>query len=99
MRRAAKVDDNQSAIVGAFRSLGASVQPLHTMGDGVPDLLIGLCHRNFLVEVKDGAKVKSARKLTADQVEWHAAWRGQVAIVESVDEAIAFAAAVRAGTI
>lgn len=89
MRRAAKVDANQAAIVKALRAIGATVQPLHAVGSGCPDLLCGFQGRNVLIEVKDGDKYPSARKLTADQVEWHGGWKGQVAVVEDVDAAIA----------
>ena len=88
MRRAAKVDANQTEIVKALRQVGASVQSLAATGKGVPDLLVGFRGKNLLLEVKDGDKVKSARKLTADQVEWHQGWRGHVAVVESVEQAI-----------
>ena len=54
--RAAKVDKNQTEIVEAFRKLGFSVQHLHTVGGGVPDLLVGRGGINLLVEVKDGGK-------------------------------------------
>jgi hypothetical protein len=43
---------------------------------------------NLLIEIKDGQKVPSARKLTPDEAAWHQSWRGQVAIVESVDDAL-----------
>ncbi|WP_435170784.1 hypothetical protein [Falsirhodobacter sp. 1013] len=89
MRTAAKVDANQPEIVKALRKAGASVQPLHSVGSGCPDLLVGYRGINLAIEVKDGAKPPSARKLTADQVEWHAGWRGQVAVVASVAEAFA----------
>ena len=89
MRRAAKTDANQSAIVQALRAIGASVQSLAAVGDGVPDLLVGYRGRTFLLECKDGDKVPSARKLTPDQERWHAAWRGEaVIVVNSVDEAL-----------
>ena len=89
MRRAARIDRNQTEIVEALRKLGASVQPLHNAGDGIPDLLVGFQGRNFLIEVKDGTKKPSARKLTPCQVEWHNEWLGQAAIVTSTEEAIA----------
>jgi hypothetical protein len=95
MRRAARVDSNQSEIVAALRAVGVSVQPLHTVGKGCPDLLCGVRGTNLLLEIKDGNKPPSARKLTPDEAAWHESWRGQVAIVESVDEAIAAAQAVR----
>lgn len=88
MRRAAKVDDNQREIVVALRGIGATVQPLHAVGQGCPDLLAGYRGQNLLIEVKDGSKPPSARKLTADQSKWHAGWRGQACVVESVDDAL-----------
>jgi hypothetical protein len=46
---AAKVDANQAAVVAALRKIGASVQPLHGVGAGVPDLLVGFQGRNWLI--------------------------------------------------
>lgn len=86
--RAAKVDANQSEIVAALRKIGVSVQPLHTVGKGCPDLLIGVRGINLLLEVKDGNKPPSAQKLTSDQVEWHRTWGGQVEVVNSVEQAL-----------
>ena len=88
MRRAAKVDANQGEIVTALRGIGATVQPLHGVGSGCPDLLAGYRGRNLLIEVKDGSKPPSARKLTPDQTEWHAGWKGQVCVVDSIDDAL-----------
>lgn len=86
MRRAAKIDANQPAIVQAFRDAGCSVQTCHTVGSGFPDLVVGYKGFTFLVEVKDGAKPPSARRLTSDQVIWHANWLGTVHIVENVSD-------------
>lgn len=86
--RAAKVDANQSEIVAALRKAGASVQPLHSVGQGVPDLLCAIAGVTFLVEVKDGEKPPSAQKLTPDQVEWHSKWRAPVYIVNSQAQAV-----------
>lgn len=38
----------------------------------------------MLIEVKDGSKAPSKRKLTADQAEWHKRW--PVAVVERVED-------------
>ena len=84
MRRAAKVDSNHGIIVAAFQAHGCSVQSLAAVGRGVPDLLVGCAGRNYLVEVKDGSKVKSARKLTELQVRWQRMWKADVALVESL---------------
>ena len=89
-RRAAKVDANQKIIVKALRDAGATVQHLHAVGAGCPDLLVGHRGLSHLVEVKDGKKPPSARKLTPDQVVWHRDWRGSpVHVVKSVTEALA----------
>lgn len=88
MRRAAKVDANQAEIVADLRKAGCSVESLAAVGKGVPDLLVGHGSRNYLLEVKDGSKPPSARKLTDAQVEWHKVWRGSVYTVTSTQEAL-----------
>lgn len=87
--RAAKVDRNQAEIVKALRDSGATVQPLHRVGQGCPDLLVGWRGKNYLIEVKDWQASKSDRMLRETQVEWHGGWKGQVAKVETVDAALA----------
>jgi hypothetical protein len=87
--RAAKVDANQKEIVEALRSIGATVQHLHGVAQGCPDLLVGRGKVNYLLEIKDGSKPPSARKLTPDQVVWHSIWQGTAVVVSSIDEAIA----------
>ncbi len=86
MRRAARVDRNHAEIVAACRLLGATVQSLAGEGKGVPDLLVGWRGANLLFEVKDGTKTKSQRRLTPDQVKWHAEWKGTVYVVECADD-------------
>ena len=88
MRRAARTDANQAAIVDALRVVGCTVQPLHAVGQGVPDLLVGYHGKNLLIEVKDGNKPPSKQRKTSEQVIWHDAWRGQVAVVCNVQEAL-----------
>jgi hypothetical protein len=83
-----RVDANQSDIVARLREVGASVTPTHEIGRGFPDLAIGFRGVTYLAEVKDGSKPKSRRRLTPDEAEWHSTWRGQVAIVETVDDAL-----------
>lgn len=97
MRRAAKVDDNQSTIVKALRDVGATVQTLHAVGQGCPDIIAGYRGINYMIEIKDGSKPPSARKLTQDQLDWHAGWRGSVNVVCSVDDALAVIGAVKIG--
>lgn len=93
MRRAAKVDRNQGEIVDALLSVGCSVELLHRVGGGCPDLLVGCPRGNFIMEVKDGDKPPSARELNDEQKRWHARWRGpKPVVVNNVDEALAVVA-------
>ena len=84
----AKADRNQAEIVAALRKAGATVQHLHAVGKGCPDLAVGLRGVNYLIEVKDGMAPPSQAKLTAPQVKWHAGWKGAVHIAYSVDDAL-----------
>ena len=91
MRRAAKVDANQTQVVEALRAAGATVQSLAAVGQGVPDLLVGFRGQTVLLEVKDGRKPPSERRLTEQQLDWHGAWRGgPLAVVDGVDAATHF---------
>jgi hypothetical protein len=89
--RIRKVDVNQRAIVAQFRKRGASVAILSEVGRGVPDLAIGVC-RAYLepymsfVEIKDGGKPPSARKLTIDEQKFKDNWQGNYEIINSVEE-------------
>ncbi len=89
MRRAAKVDANQAQIVSALRSSGCSVLLLHAVGGGCPDALAAYHGRMVLLEIKDGNKPPSARKLTKPQQKFHAEWNGPIAVVKNIDEAYA----------
>ena len=87
-RRAARTDANHTDVVEMFRHMGCSVFSLAGVGDGCPDLLVGYLSVTHLIEIKDGDKSPSRRKLTDDEAEWHASWLGRpVNIVESPAEA------------
>lgn len=88
MRYAARIDANQEKIVSALRAHGATVR-IVTQGNGLPDLLVGYKGFTLLLEVKDGNKVPSARKLTPAEQKFFDEWTGgMLAIVNSADEAI-----------
>lgn len=96
MRRAAKIDANQEAVVSALRAAGASVQSLAAVGDGVPDLLVGFKEQTYLIEVKDGRKTPSQRKLTDAQVKWHENWKGGfLSVSEDPEQALKFIGAIK----
>ena len=75
-------------IVNALRRVGASVQHLHTVGDGCPDIAVGWKGQNFFMEIKDGSLIPSKQKLTPDEARWHSLWNGHKCIVRSPDEAL-----------
>ena len=83
-----KIDANQRTVVKTFRQLGWSFAITSDVGRGFPDGVGGYRGRNYLIEIKDGAKPLSAQKLTPDQVVFHEAWRGQVIIIRSVQDVI-----------
>jgi Holliday junction resolvase len=89
MKYARKIDANQPEIVKALRAAGCTVEHLHAVGSGCPDLLCAIDNHTFLIEVKDGAKPPSEQKLTPHQIEWHAGWKAPVHIVNSIDGALA----------
>ena len=96
MRRAAKIDANQEAVVIALRAAGTKVQSLAAIGKGVPDLLCQYQGAFYLIEVKDGRKTPSQRKLTDGQVKWHEEWKcAFLGVVESPDEALKFIGAIK----
>jgi len=79
-----RVDANQAEIVADLRAIGATVQHLHEVGQGCPDLLVGFRDCNYLFEIKTEGGL-----LASKQRDWHDAWRGQVAVIRSVEDALA----------
>lgn len=88
-RHARKVDDNHAVIAAAFRAAGASVLDLHVVGKDCPDLLVGVCGIDQLVEVKNPMQQPNKRKLREGQAEFQRTWRGRKPVViETVTQAI-----------
>jgi len=88
VRRIAKIDANQPEIVQALRKAGARVTTLHRVGGGVADLLVSFRRAWFLLEIKNGAKPPSKRKLTPDEARWIAEQEAVVHVVESTEQAL-----------
>ena len=80
---ARRTDANQRDIVAALRMAGCTVHSLHAVGQGCPDLLIGRADKNYLLEVKT-----EEGKLRRSQEQWIAKWRGHVAVVRTIEEAL-----------
>ena len=84
MRVRAKRDINHAELRAAFRTAGCTVHDTGAVGDGFPDLVVGLLGRSHIVEVKS-----PGGQLTVDQVTFKDDWRGDYFVVESLDDVIA----------
>ena len=82
MRRG-KPDSTQAEIVAALRDCGCSVHVTSMVGDGYPDIAVGRQGRTYLLELKT-----RVGRLSPVQRVWHGHWRGHVAVLRSVDEAM-----------
>lgn len=74
----------------ALRQVGASVEDLHKVGNSCPDLLVGYRGCNFVIEVKT-----PTGKLRPGQIDWHHSWHGQVATVNTIEQALVVIGAMR----
>lgn len=83
MRKHGRVDSNHGEIVEALRGIGATVVSLASVGNGCPDLAVGLRGETFLLEVKT-----PQGKLTTDEMRFMTEWRGHYMIVRTVEQAI-----------
>jgi hypothetical protein len=88
INRVHRRDGNHDDLIKGLKKVGATVQTLSQVGRGCPDLLIGFRGANVLLEVKDGSLPPSKRTLTESEATWHQGWRGQVATVGSLDDAL-----------
>jgi hypothetical protein len=64
-------DANHDEIMHTLKAIGCLVVDIHNMGGGIGDLLIAYRSRWLLIEIKDGHKPPSARKLTPEEKEFH----------------------------
>ena len=83
MRKYAKRDANHSEIVNALRGIGASVLDLADVGNGAPDIAVGLRGETFFLEIKT-----ATGRMTQDEMCFMTEWRGHYMIVRTVDQAI-----------
>jgi hypothetical protein len=86
-RRAARVDANQGEIVETFKRMGWAVLNISQLKNCC-DLMISKNGRTVAVEVKDGSKVASARKLSKGEADFKLVWDGEYALIESIEDAM-----------
>jgi hypothetical protein len=89
IRRGARTDANHKAIVQGLRGVpGMVVKDLSHVGGGMPDLLCSFRGRLRFLEVKDGAKKPSARRLRATQEKFAEQFPEMTRTVLSLDDAL-----------
>ena len=87
MRRAARIDDNQTEIVKTFKMLGWSVLIIAQLKNCC-DIMVAKNGHTIAVEIKDGKKVESRRKLTPGEADFRDEWKGHWELVESIDDVL-----------
>jgi len=82
-----KTDANHDEIVNGLRARGLGVVSLASLGDGAPDILVGVpcgvTGDNVLIEIKVPGKA-----LNAVQVKWHEEWPGPVYTAWTLKQAL-----------
>jgi hypothetical protein len=82
-----RTDSNHAEIIKALRKIpNLSVFSTHEVGKGFPDIVIGYKGINYLIEIKDGKKSPSQRKLTDAELDFHLSWNGQIDTIKNFDE-------------
>ena len=82
-----RTDSNHKEIIDCCRKIPSiSVFSTHMVGKGFPDIVIGYKGLNYLVEIKDGKKSKSQKKLTDDEISFHELWKGQIIVAENIND-------------
>jgi hypothetical protein len=87
VRRAAKTDANQTAVVDHLRAAGWGVHITSAVGGGFPDLVCARGRFTALVELKDGSKGRWETRLDEAQALFDAYWPGVVVYARSAQEA------------
>lgn len=87
LRRAARKDGNHNEITQYLQKLGWSVCDTSGLGLGKPDIWVGKPGFCCPLELKDGDKPPSARKLTPLEEKFRANWTGPYVLAISPEDA------------
>ena len=87
MRRAAKLDANQTQVVSALEAAGVSVLGLAALGKGKPDILACKGGKAILMEIKNPKTARGRMGANPAQEKFIQAWRGCPAVVVDGPEA------------
>lgn len=91
MRKRGRTDQNQKSIVESLRQIsGVTVAITSSIGNGFPDLIVsravGKSRTAVLIELKDGQKPASRKKLTPDEQKFKSEWEGCYYVCENLDQ-------------
>lgn len=81
-----KTDGNHKEIVKHFRDFGCSVLSIADLANCC-DIIVSRSGRSIFIEIKDGKKPPSARKLTDGELKFKAETKGAWRLVESIKDA------------
>ena len=84
---ACRVDSNHTEVISAFRKLGCSVLPIHTLKN-CGDAIVAKNMRTAIIEIKDGKKPPSQRKLTKGESEFAKKWLGLYVVIMDLEDVI-----------
>lgn len=85
-----RVDRNHGEIKKCFEYLGYSVSDVFQLKTGIGDIIVGKYDKNYLIEIKDGEKPPSQKKLTPTEHKFKDSWKGQHDIIESIEDVLEF---------
>jgi len=89
-QRNSSKDKNHNEVVKSLRAAGFAVHETHMVGNGFPDLVVGIPSPdgspgvNLLLEIKS----KTKWSLSEKQLQFFAEWPGMIAVVASPAEAL-----------
>ena len=92
--RAKRRDANHRSVADGIRAAGWCFLDLADHGDGVPDGIASRANDNrpgyttALIEIKDGSKPPSARKLTPKEQAVRDAWQGHYIVATSIEQVL-----------
>lgn len=86
-RRAAKTDDNQKEVVALFRKLGWCVLIVSQLKNCC-DIIVSKDGVTIAIEIKDGKKPPSARKLSKGELDFKNEWLGEWRLVETESDVL-----------
>lgn len=87
MRTAARKDANHTQIVNLFKKLGWSVLDIAQLKNCC-DIFVSKRHTTIAIEIKDGEKTPSQRKLTPGELKFKDEWMGLYEIVICEEDVI-----------